>query len=274
MEPQESLSQLINRIIFQSALSMVNAGDLTEAERFLLLTPDPVPCEHRHLLGKVYAQQGKYGEAIAEWHKVLAETPDHREAAEAIRKADELLRDPAAHPVRVFRRRLVQFGQVAVLIAVLASIFFNVRLVRRAHSLEEELVGTKTRLEQRLDSLRLDRNQAAAIINRLSTDGRLAGFDIHVEREGAHVWCSGGVPSLHLKAVVGLVARSVEGVRSVDVTSVEVTHSYKTRPDDILTAVSARVYGDASRWHEIHLANRSRLSDPDVLAPGTILRIP
>ena len=79
---------------------------------------------------------------------------------------------------------------------------------------------------------------------------------------------------MHLKELVAALVRSVEGVGFVDVTSLEVTHSYTTRTGDILTAVAARVYGDAARWPEIHAANKARIANPDVLTPGKVLRIP
>jgi nucleoid-associated protein YgaU len=88
------------------------------------------------------------------------------------------------------------------------------------------------------------------------------------------VWCSGKVPSLYLKDLASATARSVGGVQSVDTLALEVTHSYATRPGDILSRVAVRVYGDATRWRQIRSANKEKIENPDALSPGVVLTIP
>lgn len=50
--------------------------------------------------------------------------------------------------------------------------------------------------------------------------------------------------------------------------------SYTVQSGDTLSAIAARVYGDASQYQRIYEANRDKLSSPDRIAPGQQLRIP
>ena len=43
---------------------------------------------------------------------------------------------------------------------------------------------------------------------------------------------------------------------------------------DTLSHLAQRYYGNASRWPAIFEANRDKLSDPDRIYPGQVLRIP
>jgi nucleoid-associated protein YgaU len=46
------------------------------------------------------------------------------------------------------------------------------------------------------------------------------------------------------------------------------------QPGDTLSAIALDVYGDASKWPRIHHANEHVVSDPDLIFPGQVLRIP
>ncbi|HEY9720814.1 MAG TPA: LysM peptidoglycan-binding domain-containing protein, partial [Oscillatoriaceae cyanobacterium] len=50
--------------------------------------------------------------------------------------------------------------------------------------------------------------------------------------------------------------------------------TYAVKPHDTLWALAARTLGDPSRWQEIYALNRDVLSDPFVVPPGTVLRLP
>jgi nucleoid-associated protein YgaU len=43
---------------------------------------------------------------------------------------------------------------------------------------------------------------------------------------------------------------------------------------DNLTAIAQQWYGDGSLWPRIHEANRDQISNPDLIFPGQVLRIP
>jgi nucleoid-associated protein YgaU len=50
--------------------------------------------------------------------------------------------------------------------------------------------------------------------------------------------------------------------------------SYTVVSGDTLSHIAKRFYGKASRWPVIFEANRDKLSDPDKIHPGQVLRIP
>lgn len=43
---------------------------------------------------------------------------------------------------------------------------------------------------------------------------------------------------------------------------------------DSLSKISKHFYGNANRWREIFDANRDKISDPDLIQPGQVLKIP
>lgn len=49
---------------------------------------------------------------------------------------------------------------------------------------------------------------------------------------------------------------------------------YLVRPGDTLWTLAQRHLGDPQRWHEIAALNMHRVPDPDLLRPGTVLRLP
>ena len=50
--------------------------------------------------------------------------------------------------------------------------------------------------------------------------------------------------------------------------------SYTVVKGDTLSAIAQRFYGKASLWKRIHDANRDQISNPDLIRPGQVLRIP
>ncbi len=49
---------------------------------------------------------------------------------------------------------------------------------------------------------------------------------------------------------------------------------YIVRKGDTLSKISKRYYGSPSKWRKIYEANRDVIEDPDVVKPGSKLRIP
>lgn len=50
--------------------------------------------------------------------------------------------------------------------------------------------------------------------------------------------------------------------------------SYTVAAGDSLSKIAQREYGDASQWRRIFEANRSTISNPDLIHPGQVLTIP
>lgn len=49
---------------------------------------------------------------------------------------------------------------------------------------------------------------------------------------------------------------------------------YTVVPGDTLSAIAQQKYGDANLWPRIFDANRDEISNPDLIFPGQVLRIP
>ena len=49
---------------------------------------------------------------------------------------------------------------------------------------------------------------------------------------------------------------------------------YTVKSGDTLSKIAKEMYGDASKWHAIHAANRDLIPNPDLIHPGQSLVIP
>jgi nucleoid-associated protein YgaU len=54
--------------------------------------------------------------------------------------------------------------------------------------------------------------------------------------------------------------------------SAERTHTVKK--GDSLSKIAKQVYGDAQQWRRIYDANRDIISNPDLIHPGQVLKLP
>jgi nucleoid-associated protein YgaU len=52
------------------------------------------------------------------------------------------------------------------------------------------------------------------------------------------------------------------------------TRSYSVKSGDSLSKIAKEMYGDASKWKQIHAANADLIRDPDKIQPGWTLQIP
>jgi nucleoid-associated protein YgaU len=50
--------------------------------------------------------------------------------------------------------------------------------------------------------------------------------------------------------------------------------TYVVVKGDSLSKIAKREYGDANKWRTIHEANKDLISDPDLIYPGQVLKIP
>ena len=50
--------------------------------------------------------------------------------------------------------------------------------------------------------------------------------------------------------------------------------TYVVVAGDSLSKIAKREYGDANKWRTIHEANKDLISDPDLIYPGQVLKIP
>lgn len=50
--------------------------------------------------------------------------------------------------------------------------------------------------------------------------------------------------------------------------------TYVVRKADTLWGISQKVFGDATRWRELHALNSDKVTDPNLIFPGTALKLP
>jgi nucleoid-associated protein YgaU len=60
----------------------------------------------------------------------------------------------------------------------------------------------------------------------------------------------------------------------VSSTAPAAAQSYTVVKGDTLSKIAKHFYGNANRWHDIFDANRDQLSNPDLIQPGQVLKIP
>ncbi|MBK0403127.1 LysM peptidoglycan-binding domain-containing protein [Adhaeribacter sp. BT258] len=50
--------------------------------------------------------------------------------------------------------------------------------------------------------------------------------------------------------------------------------TYTVKSGDSLSKIAKNFYGDAQQWKKIHEANKDQISNPDLIQPGWVLKIP
>jgi len=61
---------------------------------------------------------------------------------------------------------------------------------------------------------------------------------------------------------------------SVTSTAPGAAQTYTVVKGDSLSKIAKHFYGNANRWHDIFDANRDQISNPDLIQPGQVLKIP
>jgi len=105
------------------------------------------------------------------------------------------------------------------------------------------------------------------------------GDDIDVRFDDGVVYLEGSVPDQETLERVVLAVGNVEGVEKVDEdldveAPANAAKMYTVKSGDTLSAIAKNFCGDANRYNEIFEANRPMLSDPNMIYPGQVLRIP
>jgi cytochrome c-type biogenesis protein CcmH/NrfG len=97
-ESDEQLEKMLTELIevatdrlFAHAAQLARNGKYLQSEKILnMLIAQAAPsAKFLVLLGKVYAQQGRYREAIDQWHDSLEIEPENKEALAATKRAEQ-----------------------------------------------------------------------------------------------------------------------------------------------------------------------------------------
>jgi len=110
-------------------------------------------------------------------------------------------------------------------------------------------------------------------------EGLGMGKDIDVRFDDGTVYLEGKVADQAELERVVLAVGNVEGVEKVDEhleveEPADAARMYTVKSGDTLSAIAKEFYGDANRYNEIFEANRPMLTDPNLIYPGQVLRIP
>lgn len=295
----------ICKIFFPYTVELARRGNYKEAEKALrfILDHDASP-EYFLLLGKVYAQQGKYEDAIAEWKRVLEINPENREARAAILRAEDLSK--GILPTQFFKWRLIagvlglflvlSLGMSFTLWKGKADIFsqykdslqenqaLSVKYQELEKNFEEgredidagmrryqELTGRYEEFERRIGKQLVIALKGG---HRLAQIKGLGGSGITIKQKNGHVSVYGEVPTEYLKGLIEKVVKGLKGVESVDLKGLDVIHNYTVSSGDVLSVIAEKVYGDHKKWKDIHKENRDKIKNPNIIYPGDTLDIP
>ncbi len=275
----------ICKILFPYTVELARRGSYKEAEESLkfILSYDSSP-EYLLLLGKIYAQQGRYKDAIDVWKRVLVLDPENQEARAAILKAERLRENVL--PSQFFKWKLI----VCVLCLILMlTLGINLTLWRGKlyifsqykDSLEnnqalsvkyEELEKQFKELKKEID---ISKKRYKKLVKyQLTQIKGLRSSKITIKQQDGHISIYGEVPTDYLKELIEKVIRRLEGVKTVDTQGLKVTHTYTISSGDVLSKIAEELYGDHKKWVKIFKMNQDKIKNPDIIYPGDSLDMP
>ena len=82
------------------------------------------------------------------------------------------------------------------------------------------------------------------------------------------------LPVMEASRPVGAVMTSPHAPKSGFYTEADGQPAYRIGPSDTLSTISKKTLGRSTRWDEIYELNKDRMTGPDALAIGSILRLP
>ncbi len=158
------------------------------------------------------------------------------------------------------------------------------KAAEQAHDAKEKAAELKEAATEKKNAAReafLERRAAARKADELEDylEGLGMGDDIDVRFDDGTVYLEGSVEDQATLERVVLAVGNVEGVEKVDEDlevkePADAAKMYTVKAGDTLSAISQQFYGDANRYNEIFEANRPMLTDPNMIYPGQVLRIP
>lgn len=275
------LESSICKLLYPYAIEAAKNGSFREAERFIrfILDHDSSP-EYFVLLGKIYAQQERYGEAVAQWEKALELDPENVEAKAAIKRAE--------NPSKLFYLlsegflKNSMFVLLCVLLVASIEMVFSLRTLRndelvlrtknneaaiRYDEMHKQFTAVKTAMKKESDLYDM--------VNGALSEKGLSNFNIAVVQHDGHISLKGEVPTRYLKETMKtLIAGQAKDIGELDVKDVRVGHRYEVSSGDTLVNIAQRLYGKGIKWSAIFAANRDRIKTPDELPQGISLYIP
>lgn len=278
MEKSTDLLQVtICKLLYPFVIETARRGKYKNAEDLLrfVLNHDSSP-EYLLLLGKVYAQQGRYEEAITEWRKALELDPANQEVKTAIQRAEK--------PSKLFYRLSEVFKEnlayviICVLLMASIGVSFSLRALKNDKQAlivkHGEIIVKYGEIQKQFVALK-KKSDLNDMVNKTLSENGLSDFTIVANQNNDHLSLKGEVPTEYLKDRMGmLIVGQVKDIEEVDVKSVKVGHRYSVLRGDTLGEIAQRLYGKYIKWNVIFAANQDKITTPDELIPGISLYIP
>jgi nucleoid-associated protein YgaU len=106
-------------------------------------------------------------------------------------------------------------------------------------------------------------------------DGKLHfNGTVNSEDEKNQIWNAlKTVPDWQKDVVADIKVRPGAAAQAKPAASASAT-TYTVKPGDTLSGIAKQLLGNASAYMEIFNANRDQLSNPDLIKPGQVLKIP
>lgn len=132
-------------------------------------------------------------------------------------------------------------------------------------------------IQASIDAIR-KQTEEAALVNEITKFG-LNVQNLSVDKQGDVVIVYGQCETQADKEKLVLALGNVNGISSVDdrlevMNPEEDSQFHEVKSGDTLSKIAKLYYGDAMKYPVIFEANKPMLTDPDLIYPGQLLRIP
>lgn len=156
--------------------------------------------------------------------------------------------------------------------------------VKRAAAADAAAARSEAKREAAKEKLRENSARSSELENYVTKLG-LECNDLDIRYKDGTAFINGETPTYKAKQQVILAVGNCEGVETVD-EDIKVVRVKADAPDeeeavfvtvksgDSLSKIAKEHLGDAMRYPEIFEANKPMLTDPDLIFPGQVLRIP
>jgi nucleoid-associated protein YgaU len=265
---------------YNQALQMIRINLINEAKDKLIasLALDPNHIDSQFLLGKIYAELGRYDEAIDLWEKISNyDLERSTEISELINKAKKL-KDEAfvakseeqknsfeeikKEKFRKVRIRWILYSAILAIATLMIGIFIP-------------YPSTKVSSDEQVVAISKDAEYKQIAENVLKAQGIT---DIQVIQDGSIISLSGKVMVPQEKYQLENIIHRIKGISTVDISGIEILYPngyfYTVRKGDNLWGIAKRIWDDGANFDMISKANQKTISNPEKISPGTKILIP
>ena len=170
------------------------------------------------------------------------------------------------------------YSLALILITVLLA-FLLIYIIRFNNRTYDLLIKINSDLDNKSQTLVLDEPEGKSvnidlIKSALQGNPSINNLNIQLIQSGNHIQCIGIISTIYQKELIGQTIKSVAGVESVDVQDLIVTGFYTTQPDDNLSEIAEKLYGNSKLWIPIFNKNKDQIEDPNLILPFTKLSLP